>query len=223
MKPKIIQIAVGEIPANIAANMATVTAWADRMEYDYELITELDEDLQFLPARNNGSDFQRVRELAKHSHIAVLDWDIVINEDLVLGDDPQIFPGDCALYNGNRSDVFVRALELMGEPRQDMGIVYHTLVRMMQDDYKIFVESLECEERELFISDKLPSGNEMVSGYGYWLHRLSEYGPWLRQFGVISHMNNHENRLQSKARVILEAVQAREIKAAKNSVEKPPK
>jgi len=222
--PKIVQIYVGTMPDHLSQMCEEWETFADANGYEYELITTMPEKYDGIPARN-ASDWYRMEILSTVSYTLYVDTDTRPVGEITLGDDPQFFPfTDNAMYNGNRLDIYADILERMGEPKAAEGEIHHCFVAQLYERYAEFLDTLEGDERKVFAFDYIddPVGGNKT-GYEYWLHRLSEYGPWLRGSGYIEHTFDNRTALQSKARVILEAVQAREIAAAKNNPKIPPK
>lgn len=225
-KPQFFQIAIGPVPTELAPLMKSNRQYAESRGWDYVVVTSLDDDLQAkvdageLTARN-ASDWMRMRCLCKRGYLVYGDWDTKIDGELSIGEDPQFFPfTDNFLYNGNRVDIFEELLERMGEPRNEDGIIHHTFGALLRDKYNQFLTELTAQERAVFVSDhcEMPSG-KTVSGYEYWLFRISEFGPMIQRKSIIKHYNHSRKALQEKDKVILEVVVEKQIEKLKKSTD----
>jgi hypothetical protein len=105
-KKTVFQIAIGEIPEKIQGYMLTVQKWAEKNGYEYKVITEQPEKLKGLSPRI-ASDWMRIELLIENPYSCFVDWGIEIKDEIILGDDPLLFPFfDQFVYNGNNTELF---------------------------------------------------------------------------------------------------------------------
>lgn len=128
----IFQIAIGEIPETIQGYMLTVQKWAEKNGYEYKVITEQPEKLKGLSPRI-ASDWMRIELLIENPYSCFVDWGIEIKDEIILGDDPLLFPCfDQFIYNGNNTELFKSVYRKMierktksrDEWKDEDGIIY---------------------------------------------------------------------------------------------------
>lgn len=143
MKKKLLQIRIGKLPTILKPCIDSQIAFAIRDGREIVTLLTVPDEYKDYDVRT-ASDYMRVEYLAKNPYTAYFDWDVTVPPDFKIKDPEDYEYGlftDHYLYNGNRTDVFLKVLDIMcirkDERRYEEGVIYKAFCQYGIDTGKI--------------------------------------------------------------------------------------